>query len=582
MRTRICLAALLAGTSLSFSLPAVAADVTPARLNAADREPNNWMLPYGNYSAHSHSALTQINRQNVANLKPKFMVAIGGGNPATVGGNPPGQRATPIVEDGIMYLHNAWSEVLKIDVRNGTSGQILWRNIPQVPSAESKPGSVGVLGNHVYWVTRNEMRAIKIDANSGETVFDVSTRGPDNVPGAERATGGPLMVKDLIITGAAGPGMRGWVGGFNASDGALKWRFYTVPGPGEAGHETWKDNHNAYLTGGAGIWSTPAYDPETNLVIIGTGEPQPWADHDFRKGDNLYSASRVALDADTGKLKWFFQEIPDESWDYDTINMPMLFDVMVGNQNRKVAGHFSRNGFYYTLDRATGDFITAAAYRDDVNWTAGLDPKTGKPIEYNPAVLTQTYANNKSLRTGRPDTSQNVCPAIAAATWWPPTYDPRRQVAWATTGAQCLNQTQATPIDPTRTDLRGNPGMWGGGNFWTFPSVGPTNGLIFAVDAKTSKKLAQATTPNQTNSGMLGTAGDLLFLGHRDGKLAAYDKDNLREVWAFNVGTPIGGPPISYGVGNNQYVAVIVGGTRGPGPALQAMQITPMLVVFGL
>jgi alcohol dehydrogenase (cytochrome c) len=581
-RTRIGLAALLAGTALSFGLPAAAAEVTPARLTNAAAEPQNWMLPLANYSSHSFSPLNQINKGNVANLKVKFMHAIGGGNPSSVGGNNPGQRSTPMVADGIMYLHNSWAQVLKIDVRAGNRATTLWTGDSKLTAADSKPGGVALLGNDVFHVTRNDMRLIRFNGESGEIMYEQVTRGPDNVPGAERATGGQLAVKDKIITGAAGPGMRGWIGAFNAADGALRWRFYTVPGPGELGHDTWKDNHNAYLTGGAGIWSIPSYDPETNLLVFGTGEPQPWADHDFRPGDNLFSVSTVAVDVDTGKLKWFFQEIPDESWDYDTVSAKMLYDINVGGQLRKVAGTYSRNGFYYTLDRLTGDFVHAAAYRDDVNWTAGIDPKTGKPIEYNPAVLTQTYANNKSLRTGRPDTSQNVCPSLAGPTWWPPAYDPRKRIAWTTSAATCVNQTIAQPIDPTRTDLRGNGGMWGGGNFWTFPAFGPANGLMFAVDVTTSKKVTQVTTPHATNAGLLATAGDLVFGGLRDGNFVAYDADTLRELWSFNVGTPIGGPAISYAIGNTQYVAVVVGGTRGVGAPLNTMQITPMLVVFGL
>lgn len=554
--------------------------MTPARL--ANPEPANWLLPLANYSSHSYSPLSQINRQNVANLKVKFMHAIGGGNPSSVGGANPGQRSTPMVADGVLYLHNAWSQVLKIDVSAGNRAQTLWMADPKVMAADSKPGGVSLLGNDVYHVTRNDMRLIRMDGQSGEIKFDVMTRGPDNVPGAERATGGQIAIKDMIITGAAGPGMRGWIGAWNASDGQFKWRFYTVPSPQEFGGDTWKDNHNAYLTGGAGIWSIPSYDPATNLLIFGTGEPQPWADHDFRPGDNLFSVSTVALDVDTGKLKWFFQEIPDESWDYDTVNAKMLYDIGTGAQAVKAVGTYSRNGFFYTMARVTGAFVSAAAYRDDVNWTAGIDPKTGKPMEYNPAVATQTYANNKTLRVGRPDTSQNVCPSLAGPTWWPPAYDPRKQVAWDTSAATCVNQTITQNIDPTRTDLRGNGGMWGGGNFWTFPAFGPGTGLLFAVDVKTSKKIGQIVQPHATNGGLLATGGDLLFAGQRDGMLIAYDQDNLKELWSFNVGTPIGGPAISYAVNNQQYIAVVVGGTRGSGPALAAYQIAPMLVVFGL
>ena len=588
-KLRFALTASAAAGCLVAASSAVAADISAQRLKNADAEPQNWLLPFGNYSSWSHSSLKLIDRSNVGNLKVAFMIGIGGTNPSSVGGATPGQRARPVVADGFMYVHNAWSQVLKIDVSKGNQAQIAWMNDPAVAAAESKPGSVALLGNGVFNATRNDMRLVKIDAESGATVFDVPFRGPDNAKAAERATAGSLAVNNQIITGAAGPAMRGWLGALDADTGKLKWRFYTIPGPGEPGHETWQDNHNAYLTGGAGVWTTPSYDAATNLVIFGTGEAQPWADQSFHPGDNLYALSNVAVNADTGKLAWYFQEVPQETWDYDTVSTKVLYDIVVNGQTRKTMGTFSRNGFYYNVDRNNGQFLFASPYRD-VNWTAGIDPKTGKPVEYNPNQAIQTYANNKTLQVGKPDSGQNVCPAIASPTWWPAAYDPDRQMAWIQTTDLCLNQKIDQRVDPTRTDLAGNPGMWGGGNFWTFTNTKPNGaGLLVGVDAKNGQKKQELVTQWPMLSGLLGTAGGLLFAGHPDGKVAAYDKDTLKEVWSFNIGTPISAPPIAYSVGGKEYIAVVAGGVKGggavgqpAGPILGAYQQASMIVVFGL
>ncbi len=572
-------AATLALSVGGFAAASVAQEVTFERLKDAASEPQNWLLPYGDYTARSFSALTEINKDNVKDLEVKMMVAIGGSQPASVGGVSPAQRATPLVKDGLMYVQNAWDQVSKIDLK---TGKILWTADLSGQGAASKFGSVALLGDSVYYVSRNDLIMFKLDDETGDIVWEIDTKDPEAPAGAQRATGGVLAVDGKIITSAAGPAMRSWIAAYSADDGSLLWRFYSIPGPGEPGHETWADDHDAYLTGGGGIWSTPSYDAESNAIIFGTGESQPWADPAFRPGDNLYTNSTVAIDADTGKLKWYFQEIPQETWDYDTINPKMLYDINYNGESRKVVGTFSRNGFFYTLDRANGSFIYGTAYRDP-NWTAGLDPKTGKPVEYVPGSLTQEYAPNASLKVGDTSTAQNICPALQTSTWWPPTYNPDTKVAYIQAIDACFSQSIDEHIDPTRTDLAGNPGMWGGGNFWKFDYAFPNApGLIIAVNTETGEKVKQITVDYPTNSGLLGTASDLVFAGSADGRLIAYDGTTMDEVWSFNTGTPIGAPPISYEVDGKQYVAVVTGGSPGFAPALQGMQAASQVVVFGL
>ena len=260
----------------------------------------------------------------------------------------------------------------------------------------------------------------------------------------------------------------------------------------------------------------------------------------------------------------------------------MMYDINYNGESRKVVGTFSRNGFFYTLDRNNGSFIYGTAYRDP-NWTAGLDPKTGKPVEYVPGSLTQEYAPNASLKVGDTSTAQNICPALQTSTWWPPTYNPDTKVAYIQAIDACFSQSIDEHIDPTRTDLAGNPGMWGGGNFWKFDYAFPNApGLIIAVNTETGEKVKQITVDYPTNSGLLSTGSNLVFAGSSDGRLIAYDGDTMEEVWSFNTGTPIGAPPISYELDGKQYVAIVTGGGAGFSPKLANMKTAAQGVVFGL
>ena len=212
----------------------------------------------------------------------------------------------------------------------------------------------------------------------------------------------------LVANGAGDLGTRGWIAALDVKTGNELWRWYVVPKPGDPGSETWKDHNNAWKTGGGGIWQTGSYDPGTRLTIWGTGNPVPQYDPQSRPGDNLYTDSVVALDIDTGKLVWYYQYTPNDSWDYDEIGTHLLYDTVINGENRKVVGHFGRNGFFYSLDRNNGSFIKGAQYVNDLNWTKGLDPKTGKPLEYNPSLDVQTYV--PEARALRGDGQKRACP----------------------------------------------------------------------------------------------------------------------------------------------------------------------------
>ena len=232
----------------------------------------------------------------------------------------------------------------------------------------------------------------------------------------------------------------------------------SIPGPGEPGHETWADDHNAYLTGGGGVWTHAVLRCRTaTAVIFGTGESQPWADPAFRPGDNLYTNSTVALDADTGELKWYFQEIPQETWDYDT-DQPQdaVRPRTTTAKTHKVVGTFSRNGFFYTLDRTNGSSSDGHGLsRPELD--RRTRSQTGKPVEYIPGSPTQEYAPKAALKVGDANTAQQICPALQTSTWWPPTYSPDTKVVYMQAIDTCFSQSMDAHIDPTRTDLRAMP-----------------------------------------------------------------------------------------------------------------------------
>ena len=561
---------------------AIAADVTQQRLENAASEPQDWLMVHRDYGNSRHSPLDQVNRGNAKDLKLKFIVSIGG--TATGGALRGKEESTPLVDDGFMYVADTWSRVMKFDVRSGTEAVPLWRYDPKITRARTNRG-LAMYGSKVFVLTY-DARVIALDRDSGEVAWEVqgaapqdpATGTPSKVQGFSAA---PLAVKtrggrELVLAGEStggSMGTRSWIGAWDVNTGRLAWRTFTIPAPGEAGHETWKDNHNAWRIGGASVWQTASFDPATNLVYYGTGDAFPTFDPEFRPGDNLYTASTLALDADTGKIVWFFQETPNEHWDFDTPSPKMLYQTMINGELRKVVGNFSRNGFYYTLDRSTGQFLRADQYQEKVTWTKGIDPKTGRPVDYDASRDVQLYAGVGTLRD-KP--GRESCPWWSGSpTFFPPTFDAKRQIAYASGGEGCTSgYVIKTPMDETKD--------WVGLRMCCQETGRATaHGALWALDVRTGKLVAKAQFANPNESGLLSTDGDLLFVGHSNGRFAAYDADTLAEVWSFNLGTPITAPPMSYSVGGKQYIAVVAGGTaRMRGAVLY--QPSAIVAVFGL
>ena len=434
---------------LAMALPAAAADLTPQRLlNTAD-EPQNWLMVHHDYNNSRHSALKEINRGTVKDLKLKFLFSIGG---RSTGGTLRGkEESTPLVDEGFMYVSDTLDRVMKFDVRSGTEAVPLWRYDPKITKSRTNRG-IAMYGNKVF-ISTNDVRMIALNRDSGELIWETQATAPTDPatgtpsPKTQTFTAAPLAIKtaggkELVVQGESSGGQlgtRSWVGAWDVNTGKLAWRTFTIPAPGEPGSETWKDNHNAWRVGGGGVWQTASYDPATNLLYYGTGDAYPSHDPEFRPGDNLFTASTIALDADTGKIVWYFQETPNEHWDFDTPSPKMLYEVTINGETRKVVANFSRNGFFYTLDRTNGQFLRADQYQEKVTWTKGIDPKTGKPVDYDPQRGVQVYAGTGALR-GKP--AQEDCPWWGGApTFFPPTLDQRRMIAYVAGAEGCVTGT---------------------------------------------------------------------------------------------------------------------------------------------
>jgi len=563
------LGAILAG--IGFVAAAGAADVTTKRLINSELEPQNWLNHHGNLEAHRFSGLKQINKSNVKNMRVAFTWAMGG----TEGGGKDlivfpfaGLEGTPVAEDGFLYLTTGWGVVTKLDTRGGIPRQI-WKYDPApdrdyattVTCCGINNRGVALAGNMVISKVIDG-RVVALDKASGEVVWEVQVSDPGN---AEVFTGAPLIVKDMVVTGMAGAefGVRGWIEALDLKTGDRRWRTYTIPGPGEPGHETWKDNHDAWKTGGGTTWVTGSYDPQLNLIIWGTANPGPDWDAAFRPGDNLWTDSTLALDADTGKIQWGFQHTPNDPYDFDSIAENTFVDTKINGKRARATLHANRNGFAYALDRATGEFLWGTQFVDKLNWTDGLDAK-GRPVAYNPNVDVQTYnpgtaAGRGNATEGRGDIEGVLEPGHMGGKNWPPTtYSPDTGMYYIPVIEGCNKAyTEVTvPGAHKPRDL-----FLGGAPFTTYddPDCGRIKGSITAIDVSSGKVVRKHWTKHPQLGGLLSTRGGLVFAGYAEGQVVALDADTLQELWRFETGSAINAPPMTFMSGNKQYVAIEVG-----------------------
>lgn len=592
--SRLATTTILSGVLAAvLAFPAHAADVTKQRLENADAEPQNWITTFQNYSSHRYSRLSEINQNNVKNMKVAFTVPL---TTALVGRPNVQLENAPLVDDGFMYFDDAGGVFYKIDVRPGNKFVPVWRTDASLSKDEqARTRGLAMWGNSVY-LGMTDGRVVAVDRTSGDIKFDLQIARKPHPKGSnlnverEGMTQAPLAVegKILVANAKGDSGTNGWLEAIDAVTGKEIWRTYTVPGPGEPGHETWKDDHNAWKTGGASLWTTGSYDVAQRLVIEGAAQPVPMFDPEFRPGDNLYSNSALAFDIDTGKIKWFFQYTPNESWDYDAQGVHMLIDAdFKGQAGKKMVLHFDRNGFAYQLDRTTGQFLNAVLYLDKANWTAGIDPKTGKPVEYDPSKAIQTYI--PATRWARADTvAKTACPPLEGGLrWQPPAYNPVKHLAYSG-GEDGCNTKQIVPVisrGPGGNIVDDAPGGRTGGKPGTSTNNGTLHGLLTILDVTTGNLKARMPLPHSNRSGMLSTAGGLVFTANIDGSITAHNDETLAELWRFETGTAIKAPPMSYAIGNKQFIAVMVGAPGAGGadwPELKDQLPAAMLYVFSL
>ncbi len=543
MKCRFVLAAAFMAAAASLHGQQVSFD----RLLRADREPHNWLTYSGGVFGHRYSGLTQITPANVRNLELQWVFQTRA--PAE-----PTEKfeATPLVVDGVMYTVLAPNHVVALDA---ATGRVFWMYSPRLsPLARVCCGRVNrglaILGDTLFMGTIDG-RLIAVDARNGKPVWDVSISKPDL---GYSFTMAPLVVKDKVIIGPAGGeyGIRGFIAAFDAKTGKEVWRFNTIPGPGEPGHDTWPAESNAWERGGGSIWVTGSYDPDLNLMYWGVGNPGPDWNADPRPGDNLYSDSVVALDPDTGKLKWHYQFTPHDEFDYDSTQVPVLTDLEWRGRTRKVMLWANRNGFWYVLDRATGEFLQGKPFVR-VNWAEGIDEKgVPKRVLHATPEGTLVYPNNQG-----------------ATNWYSPSYSPRTGLFYIPSWMD----TSSTYTKDPKVAIEYKPGNQYVGRFPTVPvpplrtGPGAVNqrlpeeawGAIQAFDPRSGELKWQFKMSDVTDSGVLSTASDLVFAGGREGWFFALHARTGEMLWKGSVGGQVSAGPMSYAVAGKQYVAIAAG-----------------------
>jgi alcohol dehydrogenase (cytochrome c) len=490
----------------------------------------SWLTFGGNYSNHRYSPLTQINPQNVNRLQPQWTFQTG-----TLGNF----ESTTIVRDNILYVTGPQNVNWAIDAR---SGRQIWRYRRELPpNLTACCGLVNhgfaILGDKLFMVTL-DAHLLALDAKTGAIVWDATMEDYKN---GYASTLTPLVVKDKVIVGIAGGeyGIRGFIDAYDVNTGKRAWRFYTIPGPGEPGHNTWAGD--SWKIGGTGVWTTGAYDPEQNLVFYGTGNPGPDYHSESREGDNLYSCSLVALDADTGKLKWHYQFTPHDVHDWDATQVPILADLTIGGQPRKVVMFANRNGFYYTLDRVTGKLILGKPFVQ-TTWAKEIG-NDGRPM---------------MLPGHTPDEKGEVtCPDITGGTnFYPPAYDPQQRLFFVTAREACMTYYAWKPEYSAGDRFTGGAGQRAKG-----PDM-PVYAAVRAIDPATGDRKWEFKFLNMSTAGLLTTASGLIFSGDSEGNLLALDSRSGKLLWRYQMGATLHGTsPVTYMLDGRQHILVPAGTT---------------------
>jgi quinohemoprotein ethanol dehydrogenase len=538
------------------SPPATAkpANVDGDRIANADREPGNWMSHGRTYSEQRFSPLQIINDKNITQLGLAWSYDLETRR---------GQEATPLVVDGVMYFTTAWSKVVSLDA---ASGARRWEYDPMVPPEWAVNACCDVVNRGVaawkgkVFVGTLDGRLIALDAATGKPVWETLTIDPKV---RYTITGAPRVVKGKVIIGNGGAemGVRGYVSAYDAETGKLVWRFYTVPGDPskpfespflEKAAKTWSGEW--WKNGGGGtVWDSMAYDPQLDLLYIGTGNADPWARkiRNSRVEDNLLASSIIALRPDTGEYVWHYQENPGDEWDYDSAEQIILADLRIEGQLRQVLLHAPKNGFFYVLDRATGKLLSAKPFAH-VTWASGIDLQTGRPIESPEA---QYEKSDKPLI---------ISPGPGGAhTWHPASFSPD-------TGLVYFPVLEAGFPYKSREHFSHNALAWNTGIDEVAAGMPQEanikkailesiKGHLTAWDPIKQKEVWRADRPGPLNGGALSTAGNLVFEGTGYGQFEAFRANTGEKIWAASTQSGITAGPISYTVNGEQYIAVLAG-----------------------
>jgi PQQ-dependent dehydrogenase (methanol/ethanol family) len=533
--------------------------VTAERIAQTDSHPQDWLSHGRGYDETRHSPLDEIDKRNVGTLGLAWFVDLDTHR---------GQESTPLVVDGVMYLTTAWSKVLALNAQNG---RLLWRFDPKVPGATAVKACCDVVNRGAaawrgkIFVGTLDGRLIALDARSGKPVWSVVTTDQSK---PYTTTGAPRVVKGNVLIGNGGAemGVRGYVSAYDAETGTLKWRFYTVPNPqgrpdgaasdrifAERGNATWSDGDWKTKGGGGTVWDSMAYDPESDLLFIGVGNGAPW-NYSLRsggRGDNLFLSSIVALKPDTGEYVWHYQTTPQEQWDYTATQHMILADLKIAGHVTKVLMQAPKNGFFYVLDRVTGQLLSAKPYVP-VNWATGVDMASGRPV-----VNTDAYYS----QTGKPWLA--LPGPLGGHNWQPMAFNPHTRLVYIPAqeipfpyvnqpGFHYESLAVNMGIDLTAASLPQDAAI-------KKQVLAGLRGRIVAWDPVAGREVWHVEHAGPWNGGLLSTGGGLLFEGTASGELAAYDAADGRQLWSFAAQTGITAPPISYAVDGVQYISVVAG-----------------------
>ena len=509
-------------TAILALTPSARAQVTSDRLMNSAKEPQNWLMYSGDYAGQRFSPLSQINKDNVHSVVPKWVYQTGATGKF---------EATPLVVDGVLYATGPDDRAFALDARSGRPIWLYQRQLPGDvrPCCGRVNRGLAILGDKLFMATL-DAHVLALDARTGNVIWDVAAA--DYRKGYS-FTLAPLVVKNLVIVGVSGGeyGIRGFIDAYDPDTGKRKWRFNTVPGAGEPGHNTWEKE--SWKIGGAPAWMTGVYDPATNQLFWPTGNPSPSNRGAGRAGDNLYSNTLLALNPDTGKLNWHFQFTKHDEHDWDATQVPILID----SGDKHLIAQANRNGFFYVLDRTTGKLISANAY-GKVTWSDSKDAE-GRPA-----------AKKGSEPTPEGHT---VCPgALGATNWMSPSYDSQTGLFYVNAREQCdIFSTAPQPYEAGHA--------YYGSAYFPSDEAEPYLGAVRAIEPESGKVKWEFPHTSPTWSGVLSTAGGLLFTGDAEGNLIALDAASGKPLWHFQMGGAVYASPMSFAVDGKQYVAIAAG-----------------------